>query len=157
MTKKETAEQKLLKIIEAQGSASKESPSPAPAQIIPQPTVAQEVASSVKSSGLPPVSIPPLVSSLLNLFKGGFSVKNSALSIGLKEINNFFVAVIVLIVVLMALTVFSGVALLKHKMNFKISASALKMSENFVPAMADIAQYLENIKRRNIFNNMITP
>lgn len=141
--KKETAEQKLLKIIETQGGGT----TPAPGASVQDAQVARQIASAVKGSGLPPISLDSVLGPLLAFFKGGAP----GMQFGIREINNVLLGVVVLLTGLFMLNMFSGARMLKAKVNFNISADSIKSSENFIPQMKAVSDYLANIGQRNIF------
>ncbi len=147
MTKKETAEQKLLKIIEAQGGAASAAPASSPAS--PEANVAQQVADSVKSSGLP--SLPPFIQSLGNIFKLGASSKNLAVHFGMREVNYLLLLAVMMVGTVLALNVFSGMRLLKKRVSFSAARGGVNALGNFIPPVIEISQYLDNFRRRNIF------
>ena len=140
--KKETAEQKLLKIIETQGGAPQAS-----APLAKSEQVASQVASAVKSSGLPPISLDSILGPLLSVFKGSAS----GVSLGMREINNVLLGIVVILAGLFVLNIFSGTRLLKTKVVFKVDAQGIKFSDNLTPQVKVISNYLDNIGKRNIF------
>lgn len=146
MAKKETAEQKLLKIIESQNAAEQ----PSSTQASPGQEVASQVASSVKGLGLPCLALPPVLAPLLGLLKG-LTLAKSGVPFGFREINKLFILAIAVVCVFFVANVLGGMKLLHQKITFAIGSQTESFSEDFVPPLLDLAAYLENIKRRNIF------
>jgi len=147
MAKKETAEQKLLKIIEAQNPADISSSGPS----LPGQDVAQQVASSVKGVGLPPVSLSSVLAPLMGLWKGLTPGKSTGTPFGIREINKLFMLAIGVVCFLFIANVLGGMKLMNQKIIFHLTSEAKNFSNDFIPSLTDISDYLENIKRRNIF------
>ena len=147
MTKKETAEQKLLKIIESQGTSDTSSSG----QTASGQQVAQQIASNVKGTGLPAFSIPSVITPVLGIFKGLVSSKSSGAPFGIREINRLFLLAIVAVCFIFVANILGGMKLVNQKITFNLTSSEKNFSDNFIPSLADISAYLENIKRRNIF------
>ncbi len=146
MEKKETAEQKLLKIIEntsgAGAAQSKESPTP---------KAIEEVAKSVKSIGLG-VSLPPFLSPLLEIFKGkSSSAGPSVMAFGLREINTILLISVFVMIALLSFNLTSGVKTLKLKEDFALDNAAVKGIASSLAMPKQAAEYLINIRKRNIF------
>jgi len=146
VTKKETAEQKLLKIIESQGAAETSSNQSSPGQ-----DLAQQVASSVKGVGLPPVSLPSVLAPLMGLLKGLTPGKSTGTPFGIREINKLFMLAIGVVCFLFVANVLGGMKMMNQKITFHLTSQAKNFSDDFIPSLVDISDYLENIKRRNIF------
>lgn len=144
---KETAEQKLLKIIEAAESpsaaAAKGASAAAPAASV------QDVAASVKGIG---VSAPglPFIPQLIETVKGILSGK-TPIVFGLKEFNRVLMAAIALFVVVFVNNFLSGVKFSKQDIAVKSDNKSAPLPENFLPEFKDAGEYLTALTRRNIF------
>lgn len=145
--KKETAEQKLLKIIETQGGGAQAAAQAAPGASARDAEAAAQIASAVKSSGLPPISLDAVFAPILALLKGGAA----APSFGIREINNLLMGTVAVLVSLFIFNIFSGTRMLKAKVDFDVSGETVKRSESFIPQMKAFSVYLANIGERNIF------
>ena len=149
--KKETGEQKLLRLIEekdkpSEGGAS----SVAPGAAAPGAHV-DGIAQSVKGLGLPPFNIPLFLAPIIGLLQGKGSGGSPAnLSFGLKDINNFLVIVVLIISAFFISTIVGGLRG-KGKMTFKVSTKIAEDEPIGVPEPVDVAFYLEKISERNIF------
>jgi len=145
MAKKETAEQKLLRIIEAsQGAGMASSPSGVAAG-----QLAQEVAHAVKGSGLP--AFADLFGNFFGFFRAKMSA-SSAFSFGPREINKILTTGLAFLLCAFAINLFFGARLLNKKIILTLADMKTVSSEtSFVPAVAAIADYLVNIQKRNIF------
>lgn len=140
---KETAEQKLLKIIENTDAQSKGAVSGASAD-----TAAQAVANSVKGTGVS-FSIPPVFDSLLSFFKKDGS--QPALAFGLREFNQAIILVVVLVFVVFVMDLSKGLRSAGSNLNFSLPQQTVNLTENIIPQPAQIDEYLEIVSRRNIF------
>ena len=146
MAIKETAEQKLLKIIEAsQGQEA------APLKSTPSSGsegLAQEIAAAVKGPGIP--SFSNTFETLLGFFKPK-SASGPALAFGPREINRILSVSVILVLCAFSANVFSGIHLLSRKVAFSVDTKTLPSEASFFPSVAAITDYLVNIKKRNIF------
>mgnify|MGYP001612315549 FL=1 len=140
---KETAEQKLLKIIENADAQSKGAASGASAD-----TAAQAVANSVKGTGFS-FPVPPAFSSFLSFFKKDGS--QPALAFGLKEFNQAIILAVLLVFVLFVMDLSKGLKSSSRNLDFSIPRQAVNLAENIIPQPARIEEYLAIVQRRNIF------
>lgn len=141
---KETAEQKLLKIIESTDAQSKGAASGASSA----DSAAQAVANSVKGTGMS-FSIPPVFGSLFSFFKKDGS--QPALAFGLKEFNQAVILVVLLVFVLFVMDLSRGLRSSSRNLNFSMPQQTVNLAENIIPQPAQIEEYLEIVSRRNIF------
>ena len=150
MAKKETAEQKLLRIIEEGAKESGEPTGQAAAASATATSAAQSVASSVKG---PAISIPPIMGSITGILAGLQSILPKGKSFGLKEINMIMVILIVICAVSLAGVYRGGVSHLKSSLDFvsDVKAKGLQFASSVMPQYEDINNFLEFILERNIF------
>ncbi len=151
MSKKETAEQKLLKIIEDGAKEENQSASADQSQDSQQTEhVAQEIASAVKGSGASGSSIISDFSEKLRGFN--FSVPNLK-SIGLKEANLVLTAMIIGSVLFLGITYQGENKKLSANLNFvkNITKSKFGSGSGIMPSYEKLTSFLETILRRNIF------
>lgn len=141
--KKETAEQKLLKIIENPRDSAP------PASNADQDT-AEKVAAAVKGPAISSLALPPFLNPILDLFKGKIP---AGFSLGLKEINIFLGVGSAIVMIFFIGNVLSGIELLKNKDSFTVTFEAKNGKEivTFAPTLKQISEYLDNINKRNIF------
>lgn len=144
---KETAEQKLLKIIEAtdaqQGAPAAAGASSSAAGI------AQQMAASVKSVNVG-FQIPAFLNSILSSFNNRSS-GSGAPSLGLREINHLLLAVIALGVLFLVFDFSRGVKYADQEIAYTVKSKSTANLENLIPTVKDIAQYVQVVSRRNIF------
>ncbi len=138
---KETAEQKLLKIIEttdAQGAPAASSTS--------TENVAQQVASSVKGAGF---SLPDLLSSLLGIFRGKSSDGSSGF--GLRDLNRMLLFATGVLLALFLFDFFNGLKYSKQNFDSSLEIKNAGIPKSFLPNFKQLSDYVANISRRNIF------
>lgn len=150
---KETAEQKLLKIIEqSQKAEAAQNPQASQQETLagkPQPgkasKVAQDVSASINSTGLPSFS-PQGLLSLVNNFD------LSKITFGLREINYILMLITFVVAVFFVLELTKGTKPLEEKINLSIDAKMAKhQMSRLIPEVKEISEYLEGIAQRNIF------
>ena len=138
---KETAEQKLLKLIEASS----------PGQTASQPAadqVAAQIAQAVQGQS-PLAAIPAF-------FRSIFGGKNSSgspaeFAFGLKEINNLLSVVIIFILFFLGTDFFNGMKSLQKKIDLAIDSNASKTLVNGIALVKNLDDYFGLIEQRNIF------
>ena len=140
---KETAEQKLLKIIENADAQSKGAASGASAD-----PAAQAVAHSVKGTGLN-FSVPPVFNAFLSFFKKDGS--RPAVAFGLREFNQAIIVVVCLVFVMFVMDLNKGLKSSDQNLNFSLPQQNVNLNENIIPQPAQIEEYLQVVDRRNIF------
>lgn len=160
MAKKETAEQKLLKIIEQKGDekgdqakpaeTSPQAPQPAQAKAQPEQLSAQQVEQAVKSVNLPQLNLPPFLDNILGGLKDKLQTPG-AISFGMKEINNIFMVVIVLVGLILVITFFKDMNAIKKDIAFKFNTNHVKGIRSAIMPIKAVQEYLQNMSRRNIF------
>src|SRR3989338_1222822 len=104
---KETAEKKLLKLIESTESQETAAGQPTTSSQNPQ-----QVLNSVKSIGISGISLPPFLSNLSGLLKGFFpqpaEAGRPAEAFGLKQLNQILLVSVILIISYLAFDVAGG-------------------------------------------------
>lgn len=139
---KETAEQKLLKLIE--------NPSVADAAKMPGQEAAQEIARAVHSRGFLGLTIPPFISSLFGFAKT--SPGNPfQFSFGLRELNKLLLAAIAVILVFLFLDFLNGMRSLRKKIDLAVDFNTAKTSSNVLLPVKDLNAYLGLVEERSIF------
>lgn len=145
MAKKETAEQKLLRMIEDSGG----SPTASDGQVAMAQNPAQEIAAAVKGTG---VSVPPVFSILSDKLQS-LSTMFLGKSFGLKQLN--MTLVVFIVVALLALGFFykSENQNMEHAIDFSknIKASDAVDTVGVLPQYKPLASFLEVVLTRNIF------
>lgn len=96
---KETAEQKLLKLIEATEAQDKPSGSPEPTavRVSSASFEAQKTLSSVQSIGLATITLPPFVGQLMQILRNPSMVAQLPQTLSVKELNKVLVVMVLLI------------------------------------------------------------
>jgi len=146
---KETAEQKLLNIIEeTEAKESSEKPEGASAGD-GDGDVAVQVAASVKGAGLN-VNFSPIIDQVMSLIKGGSSGEKSA-PFGLKDINRILAVGIVVITVLLILDFVNGMKFSKREVNITAKENIVDQKETILPIIKEVEEYVKVFARRNIF------
>ncbi len=144
--KKETAEQKLLKIIETQEGQKPE------AQAKPAASdAALQVAAAVKNTGLPPISVSSILSPLTALLRGHPSAAGAGAAFGPREINKILVVVSVVMALFFSNSLISGMRLLRQKVSFSYESGLTQNERDFSAAYKALSEYLSSIQTRNIF------
>ena len=143
---KETAEQKLLKIIE--GSDAQKA-----AAAVSSKTIAsvQEVAASVKASGLPSFSIPDFIQSIKDLMLGKKTDDKTPGKFGLRELNRVLITVIIICCIVLVKNFTSGVEFSKQEIDLAVDNQIARLSENLLPKAKEVSQYILSMAKRNIF------
>lgn len=145
---KETAEQKLLKLIEAtdaqQGPSGKSS---GPAQTIRE---AQKVIESVHSSGLE--NVLPVFQKISMLFKGPLLILQNPAALSIKDINRMIVVVILGLTGYAVSDFIKGVNSSSAGIQITISDKIAKLGEIVMPRAQDLSEYLQLVSQRNIFH-----
>ena len=137
---KETAEQKLLKLIE---SSSPESGAAASGEV-----VAQQIAQAVRGQGFSGLEIPAFVRSLLGFTKT--SSGSPGFSFGLKEINYLLGLIIIAVFVFLLVDFVNGLKLLQKKNDLVIDANTAKTPSNIILPVKNFSDYTF-FETRNIF------
>ncbi len=147
---KETAEQKLLKIIEATDAQQSAAPAGGVATAPPAPDAVQQVADSVKTAKVS-FQLPPFVENLLAPFKKDSASAGGALSVGLREINSLLMVVIAAVLTFFVFNFLKDMQYSKQNFSYSAAAKRAAVSDNLIPAFNDISEYLNVVSRRNIF------
>jgi len=150
MAKKETAEQKLLRIIEEGAKESGEPAGHAAAASATAVNTAQSVAAAVKGQG---ITIPPIMSNIGGLLQGLQNILPKGKSFGLKQINMILIALILVCVIFFAGTYMRGTSHLKSGFDFvsSVKAKGLLFASSVMPQYEGIDNFLEYVLQRNIF------
>jgi len=143
---KETAEQKLLKIIEAteaQQAATATATQPASAAV-------QQVADSVKSTGVA-LKLSPFIELIFGIFKNKSAGGQLSVAFGLKEINYVLFGIIGLVILFLLFDFSKGMNYAQQVFPSSGEKSLAGLSEDLIPTFKDISEYIEAVGRRNIF------
>ncbi|MDP8264961.1 MAG: type II secretion system protein N [Candidatus Aceula lacicola] len=148
MAKKETAEQKLLKIIEGDSETPEQSSGEQTSDQSQQ--VAQEVASAVKGTG---VSAPPIFSAVLDRMRDLQIPIPSLKSLGLREANFVLMVMIIFSVLILGSVYQSETKNMSNNLNFVEDVIKPKIAKavSIMPEYQNLASFLETILTRNIF------
>lgn len=160
--RKETAEQKLLKLIEnsdKQKSAAQQNLSSGePLGDSKKPNdqdIARRTLESVRGVSLPvPPSLTPVFKGFENFFHkiAGFLMPHMGL--GIKELNRLLLAAVVSLFLFWVLIVLWGMQNLQHKVEFKVDDRIARKSAEIpspIPTAKDVSVYLDPVLTRNIF------
>ena len=144
---KETAEQKLLKLIEstdAQQNAGN------PAAGAPSGE-AQKIFQSVSSVGLPSMSMPPFLTQAINFFQGLLFSGKRPTSFGIHEFNKIFIVVLFIVGFLFVKEFMNDMKASNQPLVIPLAGNAAKVIEIALPTNKDLTEYLTAVQRRNIF------
>ena len=147
---KETAEQKLLKLIEttdATDSGADQGAAPASAGA----EEAQKVLDSVKGSGAASPGVSNFFNNIINLFKGSSTLGQSPQAFGLKQINTILIVSVILTAVFFAQDFRKQMRSSRREILFPMQDQIEAVTEGVLPPMKDVAAYIERVARRNIF------
>ncbi len=147
---RETAEQKLLKLIEATNA---EHPSETAKPVsVSSVAEAQRVFDSVRGvGGSGAIVAPQFIQSFQNILGMFSSGKIDLKSFGLKEANIAMVAVIVFIVFGVGLSVTQNIRVSQKPVEFLSLKPASFSSKGILPMFGEIGEYLSAVSVRNIF------
>ena len=142
---KETAEQKLLKLIEMSGSGGE-----AVLQDNSASSEARQVLNAVQGVD-GSFSVPPFITGITAFFNHVFSA-GGQVRFGLKEINRILMIVVSVAVVFVGYNLSQGMDTAKREIRFK-NAKSLPFSKNrLLPDVPDFEKYVSVISFRNIFH-----
>ena len=159
---KETAEQKLLKLIEAT-EAQDEPSQPAARASVRAPTAnveaAQKTLSSVQSLGLATITVPPVIGQLLRILRNPSTVAQLPQTLSIKELNKGLLIIVLLVGVYFVSDFNKGMKSAQKDISVEEgSAAALSKSpgadkiRNLLSQYAkDISEYMVLVSYRNIF------
>lgn len=160
--RKETAEQKLLKLIEnsdKQKSAGGQSPPPGTPLVGSNISAGQDVArrtlEEVRGIGLPvPPSLTPAIKVAEKFFHQMAGLILPHMGFGIKELNRILLTAVICLFLFWVMIVMWGMQNLQKKIDYRVNnRSAMKSNETPDPiAQAkDVSVYLEPVMSRNIF------
>jgi len=150
---KETAEQKLLKLIEKTDSQG----DPSQPQEGSGTEEAQKVYDSVRGVGVATEALPNILTNILSLFQGALSKDPSASAFGLRQVNILLAVAILIAALSFGISFSQGMGSIeKNNQEFQdeISKSLQNSIENlnsFLPTFKSLPEYIQVIARRNIF------
>jgi hypothetical protein len=142
---KETAEQKLLKIIETTEAA--DAPSSQAGGSSASESVRQ-IASSVKGTGIS-ISVPPLITKILMLFQRSSSQSSSGF--GLKDVNQILIISILLVGIIFVIDFMNGMRYSKQAIDLPTDLHADTQRPVTFPGFKALEDYLKVVALRNIF------
>ncbi len=153
MPKKETAEQKLLRIIEEDSGESDSSQTAAAKPSDSQVSTTQEVqdiAASVKGSG---VSMPPIFSMFMDQAKNLQLIFPSGKSFGLREVNMLLIVFIVCAIAIFGVVYVSETKRIANNLNFvkDTVTQSIASGVNIMPKYEDLTSFLKEVLTRNLF------
>ena len=138
---KETAEQKLLKLIETSSSQ------PATAGTTPQQDVARQMAQAVQGGNFR-FELP---AALRFLPASGSAGGGGNPPFGLREFNRILLYAMIAVLVFFAMDLLTGMKSLERKIDFPVDPNVSKNLINIIPPVKDLASYLSPLEARNIF------
>jgi len=151
---KESAEQKLLKLIEKTDSQGGGDAAQANAAVT---TDVQSVYNSVRGVGQGAMALPPFVNDALGFFKNFFIGSKSGGAFGLREVNKILVIGLVILFVFFGIDFSKGMGQLKQEtsLSFQQDPSTLPEAigdvDSLLPTFRKLKEYIKTVSRRNIF------
>ena len=142
---KETAEQKLLKLIEASDS---QQPG---AEKTPSSAEAQKLFESVSKVGLPSVAVPAFLTQALTSLQGLLFSGKSPAAFGIREFNKLFILVLAIVGIFCVLEFRNGMKNSQEKFKISLVEKVAKSAKIVLPSVKDLSEYLSLVQRRNIF------
>ena len=146
---KETAEQKLLKLIES--TESKEE-----AQVQEQQPPASEEAlqilDSVKGVNDTSLVMTSSLSRIIDALKDPALLWQMISSCGVKDLNKALLVGIVIVLIFFVSDFSKGMKLSGKKVHFAIPENVQTISDNLFPHLKELAEYIEIVSRRSIFH-----
>lgn len=143
---KETAESKLLKLIEE--ADAKDKPASGSGASAGPAAQATEVLTSVSSVGVQSIAIPPFIQKILALFSKGSS---PAAGFGLRVVNMFLLFVIIGFGFFFVQDFSRGMKESQAQVVFEIKQAADDGKPVALPTVNDVGGYIAQISKRNIF------
>ncbi len=139
---KESAEQKLLRLIEQGGTPDGSSSDAAPE--------ARQVFNAVQSVGTS-VSIPPVVAQVMSWIKEAikFSPQDG---LGVRQINHILMVAVAVMATVVVINVMRGLDTARQSVDFGQPQPVAFSAENLLPQFADIQKYVSAVSFRNIFS-----
>ena len=150
MAKKETAEQKLLKIIEEGDKGEREIETVESPHATANSREAQAIAAAVKGSG---IALPPLTSLLQGIFKSLPFSPSQVKTFGIREVNMLLIVFIIAGIILFSINFLRESKTLHADIQFAkdVKSSSMAIFTNIMPSYDDVTNFLEIVLRRNIF------
>lgn len=145
---KETAEQKLLKLIES--TDSQQADGAGGEQYAQSVADAQNVIASVRGGGLD--SVVPLVQKITLPFKGLLSVIQNPAAIGVKEVNKLLVAGIAILAMIFVTDFVKNMRSGGEAVRLSVTDNMAALGSIVVPRFKDLAEYASVVSQRNIFH-----
>lgn len=146
---KDTAESKLLKLIEETDAKDKaSSPQTAASSDAAVSAAASQVLNSVSAVGVGSIAIPPFLKKILAVFSR--SVQPSAGS-GLRLVNQILVVLILALGMFFMKDFSRGVKESQSVVSVEVKQKSFDLEGEVLPSVADVANYVAVVSERNIF------
>lgn len=142
---KETAESKLLKLIE-EADAKDGTASSAPAPAAPSAPAASQALSSVSSVGVGTIAVPPFIQKILLLFSRG---SQPGQGFGMRQVNQLLVVLIIIIGIFFISDFSKGMKKAQQPLEFPVNPMTFEQVS--VPQPGDVTAYIAVVNQRNIF------
>lgn len=143
---KETAEQKLLRLIEA-GSDAPLAENATP----PSSGEAQEVFKAVSNVG-GSIAMPPALANMLGLFRNFFGKVQSGEAFGIRQVNIILVVVVMCGLAFFVLNILSGIRAANRPVHFSSTGRVDFVSDQLLPIVPELQRYISAVSFRNIFH-----
>lgn len=160
--RKETAEQKLLKLIE-NSDKQKSAPSQNPASGAPgtepkrsaENEIARRTLAEVRGVGLPvPPSLSPVIKAAEKFFHQMAGMLMPHMGFGIKELNRILLTAVICLFLFWVMIVLWGMQNLQKKIDYRVNDRITRKSAETpspVPRAKDVSIYLDPVLTRNIF------
>ena len=146
---KDTAESKLLKLIEETDAKDKASGAPASAApVAAASSDATKILSSVSSVGVGAVSLPPFLQKIISIF---VSSSQPGQGFGLRLANKFLLLCVLVIGVFFVMDFSRGMKESQTPVVFDVKQSDFDVANQVLPSVKDVVDYIAAASQRNIF------
>lgn len=147
---KETAEQKLLRLIEQNDAGASNTQEAASASSASSPASPQEILNAVQGVG-GAVSIPPALLNILAQVKAFFGHTDHQ-GFNIRDINKALMAVVGITTIIFISSVISGISTTQRAITFHDPENMPFAADKLLPMLPDVQKYLSAISYRNIFH-----
>lgn len=147
---KDTAESKLLKLIEETDAKDKSSGA-APAAAAPAVAAAGDatnVLNSVSSVGVGAISLPPFLQKIFSLLAGS---PQAGQGFGLRMANQLLLVLVLAIAVFFVMDFTRGMKESQVQVAFDVKQADFNSDDEVLPSVKDVADYITAVSQRNIF------
>lgn len=145
---KDTAESKLLKLIEETDAKDKTGGTPPAAAVAPAAGDATKVLNSVSSVGVGSIALPPFIQKIFSLFMGS---SQPGQGFGLRLANQLLLVAVIAIGGFFVMDFSRGMKESQAKVVFDVKQADFNPDDEVLPSVKDVMDYVSAVSQRNIF------